>query len=190
MCIRDRRELLAQGASGSVVTLWAPPAVQQCAAAGVGATVRLAVGGTTDDGQGPPLDVTGRVRGLFDGHYEEPEPRHGGGRYLQQGLTAVVELADDNLLVLTTLRPSPNSLNQLRSVGLEPTRRRICVCKGAIAYKAAYEPIAGRIIEVDTPGYTAVNPARFEYHRRRQPMLPFETVETPAEGVRTWVTVA
>lgn len=183
------RELLAHGATECVVTFWAPDAVQQCVAAGVGAEVPLRVGGTTDDGQGPPLDVTGRVRGLFDGDYEEPEPRHGGGRYLTQGLTAVVELTGDNLLVLTTLRPSPNSLNQLRSVGIEPTRRRVCVCKGAIAYKAAYEPIAGRIIEVDTPGYTAVNPERFAYHRRRVPMLPFETVDTPAEGAERWVTL-
>jgi len=183
------RELLAQGATGSVVTFWAPDAVQQCIAAGVGATVSLSVGGTTEDGQGPPLDVTGQVRGLFDGDYEEPEPRHGGARYLTQGLTAVVALEGDNLLVLTTLRPSPNSLNQLRSVGIEPTTRRVCVCKGAIAYKAAYEPIAGRIIEVDTPGFTAVNPARFAYHHRRVPMLPFEPVEGPSVGVESWVTL-
>jgi microcystin degradation protein MlrC len=41
------------------------------------------------------------------------------------------------------------------------------VVKAAVAYRAAYEPIAGTIIEVDTPGLTAVNPKRFEYHHVR-----------------------
>lgn len=183
------RELLAAGATGAVATFWAPEAVEACAAAGIGARLTLTVGGTTEDGQGPPLTVTGTVRCLTDGRYEEYEPRHGGGRYLKQGHAAVLTLDGDNQLVLTTLRASPNSLYQLRSVGIEPTRRRVCVCKGAIAYKAAYEPIAGRIIEVDTPGYTTVNPLRFTYHRRRSPMLPFEPVETPAAGAADWVTL-
>lgn len=44
------------------------------------------------------------------------------------------------------------------------------VVKTAIAYRAAYEPIAGRIIEVDTPGSTAVNPVRFTYRYTRRPL--------------------
>lgn len=46
--------------------------------------------------------------------------------------------------------------------------------KAAIAYRAAYEPIAGRIIEVDTPVTTAVNPARFTYRRVRRPLFGLE----------------
>jgi microcystin degradation protein MlrC len=48
------------------------------------------------------------------------------------------------------------------------------VVKGAIAPRAAYEPIARRIIEVDTPGLTAVNPARFTYTRVRRPLFGLE----------------
>jgi microcystin degradation protein MlrC len=47
--------------------------------------------------------------------------------------------------------------------------------KAAVAYKAAYAPIAGEIIEVDTPGLTAINPARFEYKHRRRPMFPLDS---------------
>jgi microcystin degradation protein MlrC len=36
-----------------------------------------------------------------------------------------------------------------------------------VAFRAAYEPIAGTIIEVDTAGLTAVNPKRFTYQRAR-----------------------
>jgi microcystin degradation protein MlrC len=43
-----------------------------------------------------------------------------------------------------------------------------------VAYKAAYAPVAASIIEVDTPGVTAVNPARFTYHNIPRPMFPLD----------------
>ena len=46
------------------------------------------------------------------------------------------------------------------------------VAKAAIAYKAAYGPVAGTILPVDTPGLTAVNPARLTYRRVRRPLWP------------------
>lgn len=48
------------------------------------------------------------------------------------------------------------------------------VVKAAVAYKAAYAPVGGEIIEVDTPGLTAINAARFEYKRIRRPMYPLD----------------
>jgi microcystin degradation protein MlrC len=41
------------------------------------------------------------------------------------------------------------------------------VAKGTIAPRAAYEPVAAKIIEVDSGGVTGVNPARFDYKRIR-----------------------
>jgi microcystin degradation protein MlrC len=92
------------------------------------------------------------------------------------GFTAVIEVEGStldlpNLLLLTTERSTPNSLHQLISCGVYPQRQKILVAKGAIAPRAAYEPIAGRIIGVDTPGATAVNPARFAYQRVRRPLF-------------------
>jgi microcystin degradation protein MlrC len=116
------------------------------------------------------------VLSLHDGKYIEPEIRHGGGRYFDQGLSAVIEMEGStrdlpNLLLLTSERSSPNSLHQLISCGIYPERQKILVAKGAIAPRAAYEPIAGRFIEVDTPGPTTVNPARFTYKRARRPLF-------------------
>jgi microcystin degradation protein MlrC len=88
------------------------------------------------------------------------------------GRTALVELPGDNLLVLNSQRHPPFSLGQLTCLGIAPQRQRLLVVKAAIAYKAAYEPIAGTIIEVDTPGLTAVNPERFAYRHIRRPMFP------------------
>jgi microcystin degradation protein MlrC len=165
-------EMLRQGATDSVVCLYAPDEVQQCIAAGVGNVVQLRVGGKVDRLHGEPVAVTGRVRLLHDGTYLEPQVRHGGRRTNHMGLTALVELPDRNLLVLNSLRHPPFSLGQLTCLGIHPERQRLLVVKAAIAYKAAYAPIAGTIIEVDTPGLTAINPHRYPYQHIRRPMFP------------------
>jgi microcystin degradation protein MlrC len=71
-------------------------------------------------------------------------------------------------VILTTYRQPPFSLQQLISLGIQPQHLRIVVVKAAIAYRAAYEPIAGDIIEVDTGGLTAVNPSRFTFRHVRE----------------------
>jgi microcystin degradation protein MlrC len=115
------------------------------------------------------------VRLLHDGRWVETEARHGGKRHNDQGRTAVLDLGDGNTLVLNSLRTPPFSLGQLTSLGIDPKAARAIVVKAAVAYKAAYAPIAGEIIEVDTPGLTAINPARFEYQRIRRPMYPLDS---------------
>ncbi len=162
------RELLRQDVTGWVVVLADPEAVAACARAGVGAALRLHVGGKRDSLHGEPVEVSGRVKCLHDGRYEESEVRHDGQRYHDQGLSALLETGDPpdrqaSYLLLTSRRQTPFSLQQLLSVGLQPARQNVLVVKAAIAWRAAYESIAGTIIEIDTPGVTTVNPARFRY---------------------------
>jgi microcystin degradation protein MlrC len=167
-------EMLRQGATDGVVCLYAPAEVQLCASAGVGAEITLTVGGKIDRLHGDPVTVTGRVKLLHDGTYVESQPRHGGRRTNFMGQTALLEIQSRNLLVLNSERHPPFSLGQLTCLGIEPERQRILVVKAAVAYKAAYGPIAGMIIEVDTPGLTAVNPTRFTYRNIRRPMFPLD----------------
>lgn len=167
-------ELLRQGATDSVVCLYAPDEVKECVKAGVGGAVQLTVGGKVDRHHGDPVSVSGKVRVLHDGTYVEPAVRHGGKRINHMGLTALVEIEGHNLLVLNSLRHPPFSLGQLTCLGIRPELQRILVVKAAIAYKAAYLPVAGTIIEVDTPGQTAVNPHRFAYRHIRRPLYPLE----------------
>jgi microcystin degradation protein MlrC len=165
-------ELLRQRAQGWVCVLADPGAVEACFQAGVRQPIALEVGGKTDALHGAPVVVEGRVRSLHDGLFEETERRHGAARHNDQGLTAVIEVerhgdGPPNLLALTSRRQPPFSLRQITSLGIEPRFQSILVVKAAIAYRAAYEPIAGRILEVDTPGVTSINPARFTYRRVR-----------------------
>ena len=164
-------ELLRQGAQSWVMTIWDPGSAQQCNSAGIGAPVALQVGGKTDAQHGPTLSVYGRVRTLHEGSYEERERRHGGGRHFNQGLTAVVEVGGEGrrgLLVLNSERSSPNSIHQITSVGIQPQHQQILVAKGAVAPRAAYEPVSARLIEVDTPGATAIGRTPAEYKLARK----------------------
>ena len=165
-------ELLKQKASGWVVTISDPAAVQAALRAGVGGTFDMPVGGKTDNLHGDSVRIKGRVKGIHDGRFVEPAVRHGGGRYWDMGVSAVIEVEGStpdmpNLLLLTPKRIIPFSLHQLISVGIYPERMKILVAKGTIAPRAAYEPVAAKIIEVDSGGVTGVNPARFDYKHIR-----------------------
>ncbi|MEW6754708.1 MAG: M81 family metallopeptidase [Candidatus Latescibacterota bacterium] len=166
-------QLVAQQARGWVVTLYDPEAAAACAAAGIGARVRMRVGGKTDAMHGPTLEVEGRVRTLHDGTYEETERRHGGGRHFDQGLSAVLAVEDARqeragLLLLTTRRAMPMSIHQITCAGIQPQQQRILVAKGAVAPRAAYEPVSARLIEVDSGGATAIRRPAAEFRRARR----------------------
>jgi microcystin degradation protein MlrC len=177
------KELIDQNADGWVVTICDPEAVNACAQAGIGATVSLSVGGKRNDMHGPTLSITGKVRTLHDGSYEETERRHGGGRYFNQGLTAVLEVGKKvpdrgGFLILNSRRSSPNSIHQITCVGIQPQQQRILVAKGAVAPRAAYEPICAEVIEVDTPGATAINRSPDEYHQARNTLYEWRSMKS------------
>jgi microcystin degradation protein MlrC len=157
-------EVLRQGIPNALVILCAPDAVRACVAAGVRGTVRVT----------RPIEFSGQVRTLSDGRFIETQVRHGGWTQNDQGVTAVVEAEQRHTVVLTSRRMPPMSLEQILSLGIHPERKQILIVKGVIAPRAAYAPVAGEIILVDTPGVTADDPGSFEYHRRRRPLYPLE----------------
>ena len=172
-------ELLRQKAEGWVVVISDPEANKAAFAAGVGGAFDQMVGGKTDKIHGDPVRVRGRVKALHDGQYVETEVRHGGGRYKSMGLTAVIEAEGStrdlpNLLLLTNRPTSPNSLHQIVSNGVYPERQKILVAKGTTAPRAAYEPIAARIVEVNSGGAADVNPANFEFKHIRPHLFGVE----------------
>lgn len=155
-------ECLRQGARNVLVVLHDPEAVQACLEAGVRNEFELPIGKC-------------RIRTLSDGLFTETQVRHGGWNHCDQGITAVVEtLEHQHTIVYTSRRMAPMSLEQLISLGIRPERKDILIVKGVIAPQAAYAPIAGSIVLVDTPGPTANDPAAFDYQRRRKPLFPIE----------------
>lgn len=166
-------ELLKQKADGWVVSIYDPESVEICAQAGIGATVSLMVGAKADNIHGATLPITGKVRTLHIGTFEETERRHGGARYGNAGLSAVVEVnrtapGKGGLLVLNSKRTAPMSIHQITSVGIVPQQQKILVAKGTVAPRAAYEPVSAQIIMVDSGGACDMNrdPSAFTRSRK------------------------
>ena len=168
-------EILRQGVEGALIVLWDPAAAQRCIEAGIGAEVRLEIGGKTDNLHGSPVSIQGVVDAISDGRFTDDRPRHGGQRIYDQGLTVVLETPQEHTIVLTSKRMPPFSLEQILSQGIDPEAKRLIVVKGVIAPRAAYEPIAKEIIAVDTPGSTSANVHGFAYEHRRRPLYPLES---------------
>jgi len=169
------RELLRVGATDTTLAcIWDPPAAAACVAAGVGATVTVDVGGKVDATHGPPLSLTGRVRAVSDGRFVHTGPMFRGlaGRL---GPTAVLQV-DGVKVILITHRWQTLDLEMIRFVGIEPERERILVVKSSIHYRAAFEPIARDIIEVDAPGLSSSNLTRFTFTNVRRPIFPLDNI--------------
>jgi microcystin degradation protein MlrC len=167
------RELVRVGARSAVVAcLWDPEAVQACIRAGVGRSIPLPVGGRVDDRHGAPLTVTGRVRTLSDGRFTHKGPMARGlpGRL---GPTAVLDV-DGIKVILISLRWQTLDPEMIRFVGIDPLEEKILVVKSTIHYRAAFEPIARDIIEVDAPGLSSSNLDRFAFARVRRPIYPLD----------------
>ena len=173
----DSTHILAEaqrlGIQGYLQTLYDPESVQACIKAGVGSDVVLTVGGKTDRLHGSPVSVKGKVRTLFNGKFEDPTPTHGGFRFYDGGITAVVDTTDGHTILLTSLRCGNTSLEQMYSAGVDPTKYRVVVAKGVVSPRPAYQPIAKEIILVNTPGLTTSDLGYFEYYRRRGDLFPF-----------------
>jgi microcystin degradation protein MlrC len=167
--------LEADARSAAVAQIMDREAVAACVAAGVGAEVTLSVGGKHDDRHGPPVEVTGIVRLIHEGSFPLAGPM-GAGTVASRGRTVVLEIGGPGgiELQLTELRGHPHDLDFFRAFGIEPTERRILVLKSAAHFRAAFEPIATRVIEVDAPGISSPNLSAFDYRRLRRPIYPLD----------------
>src|SRR5262249_41161294 len=60
------------------------------------------------------------------------------------------------------------------SVGTGRPEERVVVVKPPLHYRAAFEPIAREIVEVDAPGLSSSNLSRFPFTRIRRPIFPLD----------------
>jgi microcystin degradation protein MlrC len=166
-------ELLRAGArEATVACLWDPEAAEACGRAGRGASLRLRIGGKVDALAGAPLDVTGRVLAVSDGRftYRGPMMRGLEGRLGPSAVLAV----DGVKVILISQRRQTLDPEMIRCAGIDPSAEKVLVVKSTVHYRAAFEPIAHAILEVDAPGLSSSNLARFSFARVRRPIFPLD----------------
>ncbi len=167
--------MLEYGVSEGAIVLADPEASARCWRAGKGARLTLELGGKVDRWHGKPVRVTGTVQALSDGIFTcELADNHFAslyGRTVNMGRSAWLRAAGVNIL-LTERKTPPMDLAQLRHIGIIPEAQKMIVVKSAVAYRAAYLPIASAVIEMDTAGLCSGNLARFVYQNLKRPIFP------------------
>jgi microcystin degradation protein MlrC len=150
-----------------------PEAVARAIAAGVGATVRMAIGGKLGR-QSRPVAVTGRVRLISDGRWTAQGRGYSAGVETCMGRSVVLEVGMVRVLIAerSAMTVDPELY---RSHGIEPQRMKIVVVKSPNGFRAAYEPIARKIFLVDTPGVSTPNLRTLPYRRVPRPIYPLDT---------------
>jgi microcystin degradation protein MlrC len=148
-------------------------AARQLIAAGVGATVTLDLGGKVDPTfGGPPLTLTGEVRNVTDGTFVCDGPMwQGVEKHL--GPTAVFRVGGTDVIVASNL-VQVTDLQTFLSQGIDPRRRRTLAVKSMQHFRAAFEPIASRVIVADSGGLASPNIGRLPFRKVRRPIHPLD----------------
>jgi microcystin degradation protein MlrC len=180
------REVFRQGLDDvAVAAICDPDAVKRMAAAGVGATITLALGGKTDMPSiglaGRPLTVTGKVKLLSDGEWTCRGPMYTGVKVMM-GPTAVLDLGRVEI-VITSRHHEPWDLGVFTSVGIDPATKRYLLLKSRIHYRAGFAGMARATILCDGEGVTTSDNDQLAYRHLRRPIYPLDRLnQWPEDG--------
>jgi len=167
--------LVSMQAMDAVVVISDPESVDKAIRCGVCSTDAFQVGGKLDDKHGPTIEIEGYVRLISDGAFSH-RGSYMTGQHTSMGRTTVLN-CNGLELVLTEKRVMPFDAEHLRSLAIEPARKKIIVVKSAIAWQAAFGELAREVIYVDTPGICSSHLRSFDFHRIPRPIVPLDHFE-------------
>ena len=140
-----------------------------------GSTVSVRLGGKVDpEIGGGPLELTGTLVSVSDGDYTGDGPMIG-GLQASWGPCAVLRVGDIEILV-PTIRAQMNDLQQFRAFGIDPAAKRVVWLKSMQHFRAAFEPIAGKVTVCDSGALCTPDLGKLPYRRVRRPLYPLDKV--------------
>jgi len=139
----------------------------------VGDAVTLDIGGVTAPALGGgPIHVTGTVKWTGDGRVLGSGPILGG---LERdfGPTAVLEVAGIDILIVAVPHQMLD-LKQFETFGIDPARKAVVALKSMQHFRAAFTPIAGRIIVCDSGALCTLDYGSLAYKNVPRPTFPLD----------------
>lgn len=150
-----------------------PEAVRDLGQYPLGSDVTLALGGRIDPRfGGGPLHVTGTLLALSNGDYVGSGPMMKGLRG-SFGATAVLRVGGIDILVISNVAQMLD-LEQFRAFGIEPAAKRVVGLKSMQHFRAAFEPIAGKVIVCDSGALCTPDLTKLPYQAVRRPVFPLD----------------
>lgn len=139
----------------------------------VGESVSLTLGGKHDPAfGGGPLDVTGEIMLLSDGDMICDGPILGGLHH-SYGTTAVLRVGGIDVLVVTANSQMLDQ-QQFKAFGITPAEKSVVALKSMQHFRAAFEPIAGRVIVCDSGALSTPRYERRTYRNAPRPIFPLD----------------
>ena len=153
-----------QVAGAAIAPIFDPGAVTLCRDAGVGARLRLRVGGKLAAESGDPVDVDAEVLTEREslGQMLNGAPARLGPSV---AVRASVPGAPPVHLVLTSRRVQAGSPELFTELGLEPTHFELLVLKSSQHFHAGFAPLASRVLYCGSPGALSGDVSRIPYRR-------------------------
>jgi microcystin degradation protein MlrC len=142
-----------------------PQSAQAAHAAGVGATVTLALGGKSGISGDEPYKEAFIVEKLSDGKFVAPGPFYG-GRDMDMGPSACLRIGDVRVVV-SSHKAQLADQSMYRYVGIEPTEQAILVNKSSVHFRADFEPIAEKLLICAAPGAMPADTSTLPWTRLR-----------------------
>lgn len=160
------RALVRNNATRAAIgAIFDPQSAKAAHAAGVGASVTLALGGKSGVPGDSPYKETFVVEKLSDGKFVAPGP-YFGGRNMDMGASAALRIGDVRVVVASHKAQLADQA-MYRYVGIEPTEQKILVNKSSVHFRADFEPIAERLLICAAPGAMPADPASLPWTRLR-----------------------
>lgn len=147
----------------AIGVLYDPESAMAAHAAGVGATVTLALGGKSGIPGDGPFQGTFVVDNLSDGRFVAPGPYYG-GRQMDMGPSAALRI-DGVSVVVSSCKAQLADQAMYRYVGIEPTQQSILVNKSSVHFRADFEPIAEKLLICAAPGAMPADTATLPWKR-------------------------
>lgn len=139
----------------------------------VGDRVTVRMGGKFDERfGGSPLDLEGEVILTSDGFYT-CDGAMNGGLSLSWGKSAVLRAGGIEILVVS----EPGQildLQQFRTFGIDPAAKTVVRLKSMQHFRAAFAPIAGKIIVCDSGALSTPNWTNLAYQNVPRPIFPLD----------------
>jgi microcystin degradation protein MlrC len=156
----------------ALVNVVDPQVVAQAIAAGIGATVRVEVGGTLAPDLFQPAPFIGYVKTISDGTFTFRGP---GMRGVAHHMGHTVVLIDGGIHLVVMERGVSQWDPQLyRSLGQEPSDARLVQVKSPMAFRAAYEGLYDEVIVVQAPGAANPDLRSLPWQRLPRPIYPLD----------------
>jgi microcystin degradation protein MlrC len=151
------RALLRAGVDRAAIGLIVDPETANAAhQAGVGSTLRTALGGRSGIPDDAPLEAPYRVECLSDGKVQTSGPYYGKS-LMDLGPSARLCLEGIRIVVVSHKAQMADQA-MFRFVGIEPRDQAILVVKSSVHFRADFEQIAGDILVCLAPGSMPMDP--------------------------------